>query len=140
MHSNAEPSCLECARIFNRYTGFNEELRTWFEAIRVDHQDAHISWAGRGRIDQEYFFKKGASQAHYGESAHNANCAIDLFQQDQGGRYLLDAEWFKKVVEINIYSNLEWYGAPGAKFKELPHVQIKNWRDLVLLGRAQLVE
>lgn len=62
--------CLQCAKIFNRYPNVHAELRTWFEALQIENPDAHISSAGRGKIDQEVAFERGASKAHYGQSAH----------------------------------------------------------------------
>ena len=131
-------NCQKCDEILNRYQGFDAGLRAWFKALQKLHSDAHISDAGRGKKDQEKYKNSGNSRANYGQSAHNYNAAIDIFRQTlQGLSY--DTNWFKEVVgeAIDAHNNsssfkLEWYGAPNAKFKELPHVQLANWKNLNL--------
>lgn len=138
MHTN-EGDCKKCLEIFDRYPHFNEELKVWFLAIQLENPDAHISCAGRGRIDQEVAFKRGASRAHYGQSAHNYNCAIDIFQlKDKSAVW--EVNWFRKVVAENLYPHLKWYGTPGAIYNELPHVEISDWPMLVKNKKAVLVE
>ncbi|HKY99800.1 MAG TPA: hypothetical protein VJ112_01400 [Rhabdochlamydiaceae bacterium] len=139
--------CLKCDEIFARYPGFHFGLRSWFEEIQTKDPSAHVSCAGRGRIEQEEYFKKKTSRAHWKESAHNYNAALDVFRlTQQGASY--DRSWFKDTVGIAVEIHnsfvpdfhLEWYGAPEAKFKELPHVQIYQWRNYVRLGLLHLVE
>lgn len=138
MHVN-DGACAKCQEIFDRYPGFNEELWSWFKAIQVESPEAHIACAGRGKIDQELAFHKGASKAHYGQSSHNYNCAIDIFEL-RGMEAVWDKAWFQKVVGENLYPFLKWYGAPGASFYELPHVEVSDWKLLVNSGAAKLVE
>jgi hypothetical protein len=138
-HDASEGACLKCAEIFNKYPGFNEELKTWFFAIQIENPDAHISCAGRGEIEQEEAYARGASKAHYGQSAHNANAAIDIFRLFDGKAWWPDA-WYLKVVEPNLYPYLEWYGKPDAKFKEKAHVEVKEWRQMLKDGKLKLVE
>jgi hypothetical protein len=83
---------------------------------------------------------KGVSHAQYGESAHNFNAALDLFQQQQDGKYLLNRQWFLKVVKPALESWMIWYGDRDAEFYELPHVQISTYRELVRQGKLKLVE
>ena len=131
--------CPKCQEIFNTYEGFNTDLRAWFESLQDSHPSAHISCAGRGKAKQEEAVAKGASRAHYGESAHNFNCAIDLFVM-QVGVDLYDRKWFMEIIEPNLEPFLNWYGKKGAKFYELPHIEVLDWRDLVKQGLAKLVE
>jgi hypothetical protein len=131
--------CPKCEEIFAKYPGFNEELHEWFKGIQAQSHDCHISCAGRGSVDQEVAFKRGASKAHYGQSSHNFNAAIDLFQL-VGNAAVWNKGWFAKVVGQNLPASLKWYGAPGAVFYELPHVELSAWRDQVKLGKLKLVE
>jgi hypothetical protein len=78
MHSNSG-NCLGCAKIFNKYDGFYEPLKDWFFKIQAKYPDFHACCAGRGQVDQEAFFAKGASDAHWLSSAHNFNSAVDTF-------------------------------------------------------------
>ncbi len=132
-------TCLGCAKIFNRYPEFHPGLRAWFEALQLKHPDAHISCAGRGKIDQEAAFQRRASRAHYGQSAHNFNAAIDLFELiDNSARW--DVSWFKEVVAPNLTQDIQWYGMINAAYYELPHCELKGWNSLAKKGMLNLVE
>lgn len=131
-------NCPRCHAIFDCYPGFHLGLRTWFFLLQADNRDAHISWAGRGREDQERYFKSGASRAHYGESAHNYNLALDIFRVTHNGAEW-PQRWFETVVgpAVDRWNatmvkafEIEWYGAPGAEFFEFPHCQVRDWRKL----------
>jgi len=133
-------NCAKCDEIFDRYPNFVKILRDWFKALQEKHPEAHISCAGRGKEEQEDAHAKRLSRAHYGESAHNFNAAIDLFelQGDKGNLY--ERAWFRVVVAPNIPAFLNWYGAPGSKFYELPHVEIRDWKSLASKKVFTLVE
>lgn len=132
--------CLKCLEIINLYPGFNQDLLKWFEDFQFDVREAHVSCAGRGRIDQEAAFHRGASRAHYGQSAHNYGAALDFFALIPGETTIYPVKWFQNVLGPAVPDFCEWYGAPGAAFPELPHVQIKNWKDLRAKGLVKLVE
>jgi hypothetical protein len=135
-------NCQKCEEIFNRYPGFNIELKEWFKAIQAVNKDAHISQAGRGKEEQELYFKKGSSKAKYGQSSHNYNAAIDLFQLTITGAEW-KKPWFEKVVEPAIVASngkFKWYGLKGSPFFELPHVEVSNWKELLKDGKIKLVE
>jgi hypothetical protein len=131
--------CIHCLEIFQRYPGFHVGLYKWFQDLQQKHPEAHVSCAGRGRQDQEECFNRGASRAHFGQSAHNYNSAIDLFKNQ--GNDIYDRSWFDLVVKpAMIHMDwLCWYGAPGAPFPELPHVEVKNWHAMRDKGELALV-
>jgi len=137
MHSNTG-NCLGCAKIFNRYTGFYEPLKDWFFNVQLKQPAFHISCGGRGQIDQEAAFARGASNAHWLQSAHNYNCAIDTFFMIDG-QYRLDADLFEQIAK-ELAPDIDWYGLPGSSFKEMPHFEIRNWLDLVKQGLLHPVE
>jgi hypothetical protein len=129
-------TCPKCVEIFSRYAGAHAGLRSWFITLQAELPEVHISCAGRGKVEQEDAFKKGTSRAHYGQSAHNFNMAIDIFKL-----HLLGAEWPRAWFEFYIKPavvahnvdltrtfDLEWYGAEGTKFFELPHIEVRGWR------------
>ncbi len=132
-------NCQKCDRIFDLYSGFNPELRTWFKAIQLDHEDLHISSAGRGKMEQEALYCRGASRSHYGQSAHSFNAAIDVFFLING-KYSLDQMKFSIVIEANLYPAFTWFGAPHSVYYERPHIEIKNWKELSAQGILKLVE
>ena len=129
--------CEKCDEIFDRYPGFHAALRSWFKTLQKKVTDAHISCAGRGYEEQEEAFQKGLSRAHYGQSAHNYNGAIDLFRLTLPGGASYDKPWFRDKVGSAVFRNnadpeakveLNWYGKPGASFYELPHVEVQTWK------------
>lgn len=138
--------CPKCELIFNKYPGFHEGLKAWFKDIQKNHPEAHISAAGRGKADQEEFFKKGTSNAHYGQSSHNYGLAIDIFKlHDSGAEW--PKEWFTAVVRLAVITNnkdgafkINWYGEPGSPYYELPHCEVANFKELIANGKAKLVE
>ncbi len=120
-------NCPKCDEIFDRYAGFDAGLRSWFKALQACVKDAHVACAGRGAEEQETAFKKGTSRAHFGESAHSYNLAIDIFKLHATGAEW-PRSWFDAHIAPALTADLEWYGAKGAAFFELPHIQIKNWK------------
>lgn len=132
--------CEKCQDIFEAYPGFHVGLKAWFEGLQKKDPSAHISCAGRGKVDQEAALASGASKAHYGQSSHNFNAAIDIFRLTQAGASW-DRPWFRDSVGTAVYKHnanpdkkfdINWYGMPGAKFFELPHVEVDGWKDLHL--------
>lgn len=132
-------NCPKCKEIFEKFPNFNKELRSWFVLFQAKHPEAHISCAGRGYADQKAALAAKASRADFGQSAHNWNCAIDLFVM-LPGKDLYDREWFKKVLAPAVPYMLRWYGEPGCSFPELPHVEYREWRALKAQGLIALVE
>lgn len=139
IHTN-NGACEKCDQIFDRYTDFYEPLRAWFEDFQSEHPEAHISCAGRGYEDQEYFFSIKTTKARYGQSSHNYNAAIDIFEMSVDFTDIYEISWFKNVLAPAIPDWLKWYGEPGSSFYELPHVEVRNWRELVHEGVLTLVE
>lgn len=139
MKHNEIGFCLKCQEIFNAYPNFHPGLKLWFEKLQLEHPDAHISAAGRGHIQQEEFFERGASRAHYGQSSHNFNAAIDIFQLKDSQAFWTRG-WFLITVKPNLTPDLKWYGERNAEFPELPHVEVANWKELVQQGELTLVE
>lgn len=131
--------CPKCLEIINLYPNFNNELYEWWLRIQIMYPSAHISCAGRGKRAQEEVFNKKLSRARYGQSAHNWNCAIDIFEL-RDGKAVWDEIWFDKVVRANIPYSLKWYGSPSCSFRELPHVELNNWYLLINSKQIRLVE
>ena len=135
-HTN-DGDCEKCNQIFNTYPGINTDLFSWFKVFQARFPEAHISCAGRGRIAQEECFQRGASKAHFGQSAHNYNCAIDLFVNKPENIYPKD--WFLDILKPEIPEFIQW-GFNWVTFPEMPHLEIKDWKHLVSIGEAKLVE
>ena len=114
-------------------------LRSWFVMFQAKHPEAHISCAGRGFTEQEASLSGGMSRATYGKSAHNYGCAIDTFvilpQKD-----LYDKDWYEKILKAELPYHLNWYGAAGAPYYERPHIELRNWKELLARKEIALVE
>lgn len=132
--------CDWCRKIFDQFKGFSPVLRDWFEALQAEVPEAHISCAGRGRIEQEADFHKRVSNAHFGQSAHNYNAAIDIFRSAPTVNEMYDKAWFRTNIGPKISRILNWYGTPGSPFYELPHVELRDWKAMVSRGDLFLVE
>lgn len=131
--------CLKCLQIINLYEGFNLRLKDWFINLQEKHPEVHTSCAGRGMADQESLLLKNATRARWMQSAHNYNAALDLFVIIKGEKTIYPAWWFQQVLAKNIPDWIEWYGKPGSKFFELPHVEIKGWKTALAKGEIKLV-
>lgn len=129
-HHKNDGDCQRCNEIFDRYPGFHQGLRNWFKQVQKNNPEAHISCAGRGKQDQEDLLRKKATRADWKESAHNWNCAIDIFEQSGDTKNIYEWPWFVRVIEPVLTLDLVWYGKPGSSFFELPHVEVRNWKAL----------
>lgn len=132
-------ACPKCQQILNLYPGFDPSLQSWFEALQKTNPMLHLSQAGRGKIDQEALFSRGASKAHYGESAHNWNAAIDLFFLIDGA-YNLNPLLFGQIILPALNASFCWYGRVGAPYYERPHVELTDWNSRAQNGLLHLVE
>ncbi len=138
-HHTNNGRCPRCTEIMDRYPNLYRPLRAWFVFFQDQHPEGHISCAGRGQEDQEACFLNGTSHAHWLESAHNYNAAIDMFLQ-MSGRSIYDKEWFNKVLYPALPKNIVWYGLTSAVFHEFPHLQISDWQKLRDSGLLMPVE
>lgn len=133
-------ACEKCLEVLNIYPGFNEQLLTWFKDFQKRNPSAHCAYGGRGKKDQAEFLAKGTSKAAYGQSPHNYNAAIDIFELTlNGGRW--DKQWFieKLEPEVKKFDFLVW-GGHFKSFVDRPHIELKNWKELVKQGQLKLVE
>lgn len=141
-HHVNDGDCPKCDEIIDLYEDFDEALRLWFKYFQSRHPEAHCSCAGRGKAMQEAYVAsaKGLSKAHYGRSAHNYNAALDIFVMLKDNPNIYEPKWFTEVLKPNLESWMTWYGEPDSDFFELPHVELKDWVELVNEGHLQLVE
>ncbi len=137
-HHDSSGSCPKCKEVFDRYLGFDSELKDWFFSVQKVNPDFHCADAGRGKIEQETYFNRKASLAHYGQSSHNYNCGIDTFFQIAGA-YVLDRNLYEKQILPLMPDWIQW-GAHWTSFPEIPHFERKDWLQLVMDKKIKLVE
>lgn len=133
-------ACPRCLIIIQRYPGFHPQVLQWFKDFQFKRPEAHCSCAGRGELEQEHAFITGASKAQWRESAHNFNAALDLFELQGEIKNIYEPAWFEKILAPAVPQWLNWYGRKEAPFKELPHVELRDWRVLAAQGFLTLVE
>lgn len=120
LHHTDDPICPLCE---HKLEGAHPDLAEWYRGVKARHPDAHISWAFRGKADQNRFFADGASKAPWPLSKHNhekdgkpCSLALDLFQI-RDGRAIFDPVFGAKVNAENQAAGLKlvW----GGTFKRL---------------------
>ena len=126
-HLNGSGPCKKCIEIMNKFPNFDPTLKNWFITKQNQLMNCHISDAGRGKLDQEVYFQRGASKAHYGQSSHNFNAALDIFFIEKDGS-LSYADNKYALLTLDLPDDIVWYGAPKAKFPEKPHFELKDWK------------
>ncbi len=138
MHVNSS-LCQACIDILHKYQTPQPYLLEWALSFRQQHTEAHISQCGRGRADQEADFAKGASKAHFGESPHNYNAAVDWFRLTLSGGASFDAPWFRGLFATLNDPKLTW-GGTFTTLHDLPHIEWRQWREDAQTGLLRLVE
>ena len=138
IHEN-NGACIGCINMLNAHPSFNLRLSTWFKEFQSRHPEAHISCAGRGRIEQEILYQRRATRAHYPQSAHNWGAAIDIFCNNDSIT-IFPVKWFYEVLRPEISIGLTWYGSPGAEFYEMPHIEVSGWSEMAHQGLLTRVE
>lgn len=137
-HQN-KADCDRCLDILLKYHGIYPQLKSWFIVMRAKYPVLHCSEAGRGMKRQLLMFQEKKSRARFGESAHNWNAAIDTFIMAPG-LDLYDKDWYEKHFAPEVPDWANWYGAPGSKFYERPHIEVRDWKMLAATGVLKLVE
>jgi hypothetical protein len=139
-------NCFKCKQIFDKYPGTtkSEELERWFFCLQFEVPEAHISEAGRNKADQLAAHQRKASKALWRQSAHNFKGAVDIFRLIKG-RVDYAEDWFNVSIKPRLTDDLDWYGLKingkfVSSFPEMPHVQLKGWKKMVVDGLLKPVE
>lgn len=116
-----DPTCPLCEEKLKSAHPF---LAYIFHEIKTRHPGVHISWAFRGREDQDRAYAEGKSKVKCPDSPHNAmekekprSQALDLFRLTPEGKAEFPTEWYR-----HIYQELETKGCPivwGGTLKRL---------------------
>lgn len=98
----------------------------------------------RGRQAQEKAFSLGNSKAHFGQSAHNWSPAVacDVVPYPIDWNNLARFKALGVFVTAKARSlgiDVSWGGA-WPKFKDYPHYELANWRDLVATKKVKPFE
>lgn len=97
--------------------------------VRQRWPDVHVSWSFRNQKEQQEAFDKGASKFVWPESKHNMipSQAIDLFQQDAGGRGIWSYPKMKEIQD-SFGDHLVW-GGNWTNFKDFYHWELPEHGD-----------
>jgi hypothetical protein len=110
--------------------------------MQLSDPEIHLSTFGRGAFDQRDCYKKGSSAAQFGESPHNYNAAVDVWFL-VNGVYVADEKLYKEKLSGKIPDHLQWpisYFRNGKVTIDWPHVQARDWKELVSKGILKLVD
>ena len=110
------------------------DLIKLFNAV-IQEYDCTIVCAVRGEKEQERAFRDGFSKARWKQSPHNykPSLAVDavpyptLWSDEQK---LKELYGIVKIKAIDLDIEIEWGG--DWKFKDLPHYQLKNWKNYII--------
>lgn len=107
LHHTADPTCPLCEAKLQSAHPF---MQNWFHGIKSRYINTHISWAYRGKEDQEAAFTAGKSRDHFPESPHNRlnpetqlpeSLALDLFQEDEDGNARFSPKFYLMIAMEN---------------------------------------
>jgi hypothetical protein len=121
-------ACPKCLEIISKYPGFDSSLADWFKSFQLVNRDSHISCAGRGKVEQEADFDKDVSDAHWTESPHNYNGALDFFRLTQAGGAIFDRPWYLAVLAPAAKKAGFVWGGDWIHRKDYPHVEIVDFK------------
>lgn len=128
-----------CSRSLN---DLRPEIRpkvdAFLDACTTAGIDLLVTCTLRSSAEQNALYAQGrtipgpiVTRAQAGQSAHNYGLAIDVVPMVNG-----KPDWnggdpvWQQVGALGQAQGLEWYGAPGQSFPELPHFQHPNWKIL----------
>ena len=104
-HMNGTDACQSCE---DKLKQAHPDLAAWFRTfVKPKHNDCHISWSYRGKVDQEKAFTDRKSKLHFPLSAHNKSdaagnpCAqaLDFFELDFNGIARWAWKYFSTISE-----------------------------------------
>lgn len=121
-------NCPKCKEMLYATTT-HPDLMQWFIDIQASSPEVHISYAYRGKADQDKFFREGKSKAKFGQSPHNykPTMAIDLFFLVDGKADFSMTKY--KAIAEDMPNELEWGGS--WKFRDGPHFEVRGWKNLI---------
>jgi peptidoglycan L-alanyl-D-glutamate endopeptidase CwlK len=128
-HRNT-PTCPRCEATLRDAA---PELQEFARSVRHSDPEAHVSWAYRGKQDQEEALARGTTRAKFGDSPHNylPALAVDFFRITPNGLAEWNAEWLKARLAIPARASNLVYGGDWKNFKDWPHVEVADWKSKV---------
>jgi peptidoglycan L-alanyl-D-glutamate endopeptidase CwlK len=128
-------------RIEDLHPDLQPLCRAFLEQARTEGVDVLITCTYRSNAEQDALYAQGrttpgriVTNAKAGQSAHNftlngqpAAKAFDVVPLVDG-KPQWDASHpaWQELGKIGMGLGLNWYGAPGSKFREFPHFQMKG--------------
>lgn len=102
-------------------------LQGWWERVKAQFPDAHLSWTFRDEANQNLFYLQGKTRCKWPNSAHNQkpSRAMDLFQLREDGVPSWHTVYFEKIQSwlLEKKAPLQWAG-DWTRFQEYDHWQI----------------
>lgn len=121
-HVNGPAVCLACEA---KLALADDSLSSWFRGtVKPLHPDCHVSWAFRGKADQNEAYAMGKSKLPWPKSKHNTTpaLAIDLFKLESNGMASWIWKYFKKISE-EAPAYIKW-GGNFTNFSDFSHYEL----------------
>jgi hypothetical protein len=132
----------ECPLCKQKLSTAHPRLRDWY-LIRVKpaHPGVHISWAWRGKEDQEKFFQEKKTTKHFPDSPHNhmledgtpCSLALDLFLLTADNRALFPSKIYATIAqEAESQRDPIFWGGHFKSLGDADHFQFRELHPLTL--------
>jgi len=131
-----------CPGCYLRLQHVHPEIARFFQTVKKNFPDFHVSWGYRSASEQQQAYDSGASNAKPGTSLHNAidskkqpcSRAIDLF--------ILDADGISRWPGVRFQKLHDWKAENFAATMHKPVIRFKNSKGhlVVDLAHYQLAE
>ena len=117
---------------------FRHRFLEWLGACKAAGLDLLVTCTYRSKEEQDALYAIGRTKpgkkvtnAQAGQSAHNFGLGLD-FVPIVDGKPVWNAEHpaWRQAGNLCEHYGLEW-GGSWPKFRDMPHVQVPNWRGLV---------
>ena len=108
-------------------------IAEWFDAIKKEIPDAHLSCTFRGKEEQDKAFADKKSKAPWPKSAHNhmqagqpCGRAMDLFQLSPGGSASFTRDFYAECARVLDEQCAPLFWGYNEWGWDLPHFQLKK--------------
>ena len=117
---------------------FRDRFLAWLGACKAQGLDLLVTCTYRSKEEQDALYAQGRTKpgkkitnAQAGESPHNFSLALDFVPIVDGKPMWNDEHpaW-RTAGNLCPAYGLEW-GGSWSRFRDMPHVQVPNWRGLI---------
>lgn len=127
----------ECPGCLSKLQTAHPTLQDWFSLVKSNFKNAHISWAWRGKEEQEQAFSDKKTRFHFPDSPHNhlegeipCSLALDLFVLSESNVALFPLSFYKEVEQLTYeylnFKNQIFWGGRYKTLGDFDHFELKK--------------